>query len=129
MATKQMIVAICLTAASLLVEARISFHETHKTSRANFEFHKKANVPKAKSDVDLQAIHPEAFLTTVRVFLYYDDERGNSGGRAPWIPEVIDLETRVVAYNDDSYTIQYCVVVKTDQSAYSNDAQILEADE
>jgi hypothetical protein len=70
MATKQMIVAICLMAAVLLVEARSAIHETHKTSRDRSALYKEANVPEAKSAVDLRARDPDAFLTTVREFLF-----------------------------------------------------------
>ena len=59
MATKQMIVAICLMAAVLLAEARSAIHETPKTSRARFVHH---------SGVDQKVIDPDAFLTTVREF-------------------------------------------------------------
>jgi hypothetical protein len=61
MATKQMIVAICLMAAVLLAEARSSIHWT---------VHNKANVPEALSNVDLQARDPDAYLTTVREFIF-----------------------------------------------------------
>jgi hypothetical protein len=50
MATKQLIVAICLMVAILLVEGRSAKNEN------------------PKSDVDEKAIHPDAFLTTVRCF-------------------------------------------------------------
>ena len=69
MATKQMIVAICLMAAVLLPEARSAIHETSETSRARFVHHKKVEVvPEAKSGVDQKAPDPDAFLTTVREF-------------------------------------------------------------
>jgi hypothetical protein len=61
MARKQIIVAICLMAAVLLAEARSSIHE---------KIHNKANVPEAQSNVDLQARDPDAYLTTVREFLF-----------------------------------------------------------
>jgi hypothetical protein len=61
MVRKQMIVAICLMAGGLLAEARSSIHET---------IHNKANVTEAQNDVDLQARHPDTFLTTVREFLF-----------------------------------------------------------
>jgi hypothetical protein len=70
MTTKQVIVTICLMAAGLLAEAGISFHETHKTSRSKFGLNNKANVPEALSDVDMPARDPDAFLTTVREFLF-----------------------------------------------------------
>jgi len=69
MATKQLIVAICLMVAVLLVEGRSAIHETPTISRASFALHKKVeNVPEAKSGVDEKVIHPDAFLTTVRCF-------------------------------------------------------------
>ena len=69
MATKQMIVAICLLVAILLPEARSAIHETSKTSRARFAHHRKVEyVPDAKSGVDQKATDPDADLTTVREF-------------------------------------------------------------
>ena len=69
MATKQLIVAICLMVAVLLAEGRSAIHETPKTSRDRFAFHKKVEyVPEAKSGVDQKATHPDADLTTVREF-------------------------------------------------------------
>jgi hypothetical protein len=68
MATKQMIVAICLMAAVLLAEARSSIRETPKTSRDRFLHHNEVKFPEAKSDVDQKIPHSDAFLTTVRHF-------------------------------------------------------------
>jgi len=68
MATKQMIVAICLMVAILLAEARTAIHETPKTSRDRFLHHKEAKFPEGKNDVDQKITHPDAFLTTVRHF-------------------------------------------------------------
>jgi hypothetical protein len=68
MATKQMIVAICLMAAVLLSEARSSIHETPKTSRDRFLHHKEAKFPEAKSGLYQKATDPDASLTTVRNF-------------------------------------------------------------
>jgi hypothetical protein len=70
MATKQMIVAMCLMAAVLLAEARGASHETPKTSWAKFGLHKNAKFQEAKYDVDLKATDPDADLTTVREFLF-----------------------------------------------------------
>jgi len=67
MATKQMIVAICLMVAVLLPEARSAIHEKPKTSRARFAHHKEVEyVPDATSGVDEKILHPDATLTTVR---------------------------------------------------------------
>jgi len=69
MATKQMIVAICLMVAVLLPEARSGIHKTPNTSRARFAHHRKVEyVPDAKSGVDQKATDPDATLTTVREF-------------------------------------------------------------
>jgi hypothetical protein len=69
MATKQLIVAICLMVAVLLVEGRSAIHETPTISRASFALHKKVEyVPEAKSVVDQKATDPDADLTTVREF-------------------------------------------------------------
>jgi len=69
MATKQMIVAICLMVAVLLPEARSAIHETLKISRARFAHHRKVEyVPDAKSGVDQKATDPDTDLTTVREF-------------------------------------------------------------
>jgi hypothetical protein len=66
MATKQIIVAICLMVAVLLAEVRSAIHEKPKISRARFVHHK--DVPEAKGGVDQKATHPDADLTTVRDF-------------------------------------------------------------
>jgi hypothetical protein len=63
MATKQLIVAICLMVAVLLVEGRSAKNETSKRYMASFPFQKKP-----KSGVDEKAIHHDAYLTTVRDF-------------------------------------------------------------
>jgi hypothetical protein len=68
MATKQMIVAICLMVAVLLPEASSVIHETPLTSRAKFLHHKKVKVPEAKRGVDQKVRDPDADLTTVRDF-------------------------------------------------------------
>ena len=68
MATKQMIVAICLMAAVLLAEARSAIHETPKTSWDRFLHQKKVKFPEVESGVDQKVIHPDASLTTVRHF-------------------------------------------------------------
>ena len=68
MATKQMIVAICLMAAVLLAEARSAIHETPKTSWTRFLQHRKVEIADTKSDVDQKATDPDADLTTVREF-------------------------------------------------------------
>jgi hypothetical protein len=68
MATKQMIVAVCLMVAVSLPEARSAIHETPKTSRARFAHKNFEDVPEVKSGVDQKAIHPDTFLTTVREF-------------------------------------------------------------
>jgi len=69
MATKQVIVAICLMVAILLAQARSSIKETPKISRDRFAHHKEVErVPEAKSGVDKNAKNPDAFLTTVREF-------------------------------------------------------------
>jgi len=68
MATKQMIVAICLMVAVSLAEARSAIHETPKTSRTKFLHHEKLKVPEAKIGVEQKATDPDADLTTVREF-------------------------------------------------------------
>jgi homoserine acetyltransferase len=69
MATKQIIVAICLMVAVLLGEAGGAIQKKPKTSRARFAQHKKvAEVPKAKIGVYNKAENPDADLTTVREF-------------------------------------------------------------
>jgi anthranilate/para-aminobenzoate synthase component II len=69
MATKQMIVAICLMVAVLLPEVGGAIQKTPKISRAKFAQHKKVGeVPKAKIGVYNKAENPDADLTTVRVF-------------------------------------------------------------
>ena len=68
MATKQMIVAICLMAAVLLAEARSAIHETPKTSWDRFLHHNNVKFPEVKSGVDQKATDPDADLTTVRHF-------------------------------------------------------------
>jgi hypothetical protein len=68
MATKRMIMAICLMVAVLLPEATSAIQETPKTSRARFLHYKRVKVPEAKNDVDLKDLDPDAFLTTVREF-------------------------------------------------------------
>ena len=70
MATKQMIVAISLMTAVLLAEARSAIQGTPKSSRANFAFHKNAQVPDAESDVNLKDTDPDTDLTTVREFYF-----------------------------------------------------------
>lgn len=67
MATKQMIVAICLMVAVLLAEARVAIHEKSKTPSDSFIHHKKLKFLEAKSGVDQKA-DPDASLTTVRKF-------------------------------------------------------------
>jgi hypothetical protein len=68
MATKQMIVVICLMVAVLLPEARSAIHETPTTSRARFLHHRKVEyLPEVKTGVDQKA-DPDADLTTVREF-------------------------------------------------------------
>jgi len=67
MATKQMIVAICLMVAVLLAEAGGAIQEKSKTSRGSFIHHKKFKFLEAKSGVDQKA-DPDASLTTVREF-------------------------------------------------------------
>ena len=69
MATKQLIVAICLMVAVLLAEGRSAIHETPIISRARFALHKKVEyVPEPKSVVDQKATDLDADLTTVREF-------------------------------------------------------------
>jgi hypothetical protein len=68
MATKQMIVAICLMVAVLLAEARVAIHETPKTSWSRFLHHKTNEVSETKSGVNQKATDPDAGLTTVRDF-------------------------------------------------------------
>jgi len=69
MATKQMIVAICLMVAVSLAQARSSIQETSKTSRTRFGNHRKVEfIREAKSGVDQKDSDPDADLTTVREF-------------------------------------------------------------
>jgi anthranilate/para-aminobenzoate synthase component II len=68
MATKQMIVAICLMGAVLLAEAGGEIHKMPKISRAKFAQHKKFKVPETKFGVYNKAENSDADLTTVRVF-------------------------------------------------------------
>jgi hypothetical protein len=69
MATKQMIVAICLMVVVLLAEAGGAIDKTPKTSRARIAQHKKVGVvPKAKIGVYNKAENHDADLTTVRKF-------------------------------------------------------------
>jgi hypothetical protein len=69
MATKQLIVAICLMVAALLGDGISAIHETPKIFRDRFALHKKVEyVPEAQSGVDQKATHPDADLTTVKEF-------------------------------------------------------------
>jgi hypothetical protein len=77
MATKQIIVAICLMVAILLPEELSAIHETPETSRASFAHHKKVKIPEAKSSFDKKALDPDADLTTVREFHFIMITKGD----------------------------------------------------
>ena len=69
MATKKMIVAICLMAAVLLPDAGGAFHETPETAWARILHDRKVEyAPEAKTGLDQKIPHLLSGLTTVREF-------------------------------------------------------------
>jgi hypothetical protein len=77
MATKQIIVAICLLAVVMLAEARSTIKKTAKAPGGRTALYNKGITPEAKRDIELKAVNPDTDLTTVSFILLMIKNVGN----------------------------------------------------